>query len=69
MDESLLKGKSKNEQISIVWKYLDEMAQNDPEEYSKFIKKTLEDGEKEGLGPPKPCFVVQTQKVYMQTVS
>ena len=63
METGFLQGKSKNEQIGEIWKYLDELALNDPEKYNQFIKKTLEDGKKEGLGPPAPKFVIQTHKV------
>ena len=63
MDAKLFDGKSTNEQISTIWKYLDGLAQNYPEKYNEFIKKTLEDGKQEGLGPPEPRFVIQTKKV------
>jgi len=63
MDARSFDGKSTNEQIGALWKYLDGLAQNDPEKYNEFIKKTLEDGKKEGLGPPIPQFVIQTRKV------
>ena len=63
MEAELLRGRSRNEQIGTIWRYLDELAQNDPEKYSEFIKTTLEDGAKEGLGPPMSKFVIRTQKV------
>ncbi|XP_065069675.1 PIH1 domain-containing protein 2-like [Rhopilema esculentum] len=63
MDERLLRGKTNSEQVGYIWKFLDELAGNDPEKYNEFIKKTLEDGEKQGLGPPSHCFVIQTEKV------
>ena len=63
MDARFFQGKSTNEQVSTIWRYLDGLAQNDPEKYNQFIKKTLEDGKKDGLGPPKPKFVLQTHKV------
>ena len=63
MDERLLRGKTNSEQVGYIWKFLDELARNDPEKYNEFIKNTLEDGEKQGLGPPSHCFVIQTEKV------
>ena len=63
MEPEFLRGKTKNEQISLVWKYLDQMAKHAPEKYNQFIKKTLEDGKKEGLGPPVPGFALHTHKV------
>eukprot|EP00794_Sanderia_malayensis_P019464 gene19464-21387_t len=50
-------------QAQDIWKYLDYLAQNKPDKYFKLIKQTLEDGEKNGLGPPEHCFTIQTHKI------
>ncbi|XP_072172200.1 PIH1 domain-containing protein 2-like [Diadema setosum] len=44
-------------QASHIWAMLDEMADSDPAAYSKFIKKTLEEGKKKVVLPkPFACF-------------
>ena len=49
-------------QASHIWSMLDEMADSDPNAYKKFIKKTMEDGEKKII-LPKPFACVESALV------
>ena len=48
------------QQAQQIWKMLDDMAENDPAAYRKFIDKQMADG-KESMKPPKPHMCVQTK--------
>ena len=50
-------------QASAIWKVLDELAARNPRKYFEFIKKTLNEGEEAGLGPPEAFKCLQTFKV------
>ena len=63
MDAERNSGKSQTEQVFAIWKFLEQLSQSNPEKYNEFIKQTLEDGAKQGLGPPEPFFSIQTFKV------
>ena len=65
MDAKLLSGKPNSQQIGEIWRYLDELSLKNPEEYNKFIKKTLAEGEAQGFGPPEQCFSILTHKVVL----
>ena len=45
--------------VGRVWTFLDQLADNDPAEYKKFIKKAMEE-RKEYLEPPRPAFCFST---------
>lgn len=51
------------QQTEAIWKFLDAMSLNNPKEYEQFIQKVLKDGESNNLGPPRPVFVVETEKI------
>ena len=51
-------------QASQIWSMLDDMAENNPSAYRKFIDKQLKEG-KEMNAPPKPHMCVQTCIVSM----
>ena len=52
--ESLLR------QADHLWKMLDNMAENNPEGYQRFIKKQLQEGS-EHLKPPEPVFCLSCE--------
>ena len=68
MDAKFFSGKPNSQQIGEIWKYLDELSLKNPEEYNKFIKKTLAEGEAQGFGPPEHCFCILTQKVFFRPI-
>lgn len=62
-------------QAQHIWSMLDELADSDPEGYSKFINSNLKQG-KEAMAPPKPymcvctdLYVPRKEKLYVNIVS
>ena len=45
-----------------IWKFLDNLALSNPEEYKRYIDKIMKEGSELDLGPPVAKFVVQTEK-------
>lgn len=53
-------------QAQQIWSMLDDMAQNDPQAYRKFIDKQLKEG-REAMKPPEPNMCIQT-RIIVSTV-
>ncbi len=47
-------------QAQQIWSMLDDMSQNDPQAYRKFIDKQLKEG-REAMKPPEPNMCIKTR--------
>ena len=52
-------GDGLGEAVSKVWSYLDRLAENNPQEYKRFINKAMQE-RRDLLDPPRPVFCFTT---------